>query len=89
MEILDRTGTEQPLVVEGLDQRQDDLSVDVVLKVLASLIADAHRLHAAIAGDRLGDPLVDVLLQPVAMRLLTSRSLIWLSPAGALFRSAA
>ena len=29
---------------------QDDLAVDVVLQVLVRLVADAHRPHAAIAG---------------------------------------
>ncbi len=46
---------------------QDDLAVDVVLKVLARLVADAHRLHAAVALDGLDDALVDVLLQSDAV----------------------
>jgi hypothetical protein len=67
IEVVDRAGPQQPGVVEALNQRQDDLSVDVVLQMFARLIADADRLHAAIARDGGDDPLVDVLLQPDAI----------------------
>ncbi|MNI37516.1 hypothetical protein D3C73_916090 [compost metagenome] len=63
-EILDRAGTQQAMIEEGLHQGQDDLAVDVVLKMLVRLIADAHRLHAAIAFDAVDDTLDDGRLQP-------------------------
>jgi hypothetical protein len=67
VEVLHRAGAQQPLVEEGLDQRQDDLAVDVVLVVLVRLVADAHRAHAAIARQGLGDALADGGLQPHAV----------------------
>jgi len=48
---------EQPLVEECLHVRQDDLAVRVVLDLLVCLVADAHRAHAAIAGQVAFDPL--------------------------------
>ena len=48
---------EQPLVEERLDVGQDDLAIGVVLDLLIGLVADAHRPHAAIAGEAGLDPL--------------------------------
>ena len=59
VEILQRTRTQQPCVIEGLNQRQHDLSVDVVLQMFVRLIADPHRLHAAVALDAVDDAFAD------------------------------
>ncbi|MNS82515.1 hypothetical protein D3C72_1162620 [compost metagenome] len=67
VEVLDGAGPQHPLVKEGLDQRQDDLAIDVVLQMLVRLIADAHRLHAAIALDAVDDPLADRRFQAHAI----------------------
>lgn len=67
VEILDRARAQQALVIEGLNQGQDDLTVDVVLQVLMGLIADPNGLHAAIALDRIDDALADARLQPHAI----------------------
>ena len=51
-EVLHRRGTQQAAVEEGLRRGQHDVAIDVVLQVLERLVADAHRAHAAIAGER-------------------------------------
>ena len=43
---------EQPLVEEGLGVGEDDLAVGVVLDLGVGGVADPHRPHAAIAGQR-------------------------------------
>ena len=67
VEVVDRARPQHPLVEEGLNQRQDDLAIDVVLQMLVRLIADAHRLHPAIALDAIDDTLADRRLQAHAI----------------------
>ncbi len=43
---------EQAMVEESLRCAENDVAVDVVLDVLERLVADAHRRHAAVAGER-------------------------------------
>ena len=43
---------EQAMVEERLRRAEDDVAVHVVLEVLEGLVADPHRAHAAIAGQR-------------------------------------
>ena len=67
MEVLDRSRPDQTLVIEGLNQRQDDLAVDVVLEVLVRLVADPDRLHAAVAVDAVDNPLAQTGFQTHAI----------------------
>ena len=53
----------QPVVEKGLRRAQDDMAVDVVLDVLGGLVAEAHRPHAAIAGQVRGRSLGEVVFQ--------------------------
>lgn len=57
LEILSVRRPQQAFVEEGLHGGQDNLSVHVVLQMLVGLVADAHRSHAAIAGQVLGEML--------------------------------
>ena len=52
----------QPLVDEHVRCAEDDAAVGVMLRLLRCLVADAHRPHAAEAGEIGGDALVERLI---------------------------
>jgi hypothetical protein len=49
----------QALVEEDVGGGQHRRAIDVVLDLLIGLVADAHRAHAAVAGQPVGDSFVE------------------------------
>jgi hypothetical protein len=63
-------GTRQALIEEQLPRGQDHGAVHIVLRLLIRQVADAHRAHAAVAFQRIDDPLLDVRLPGDAVQRL-------------------
>src|SRR5678815_3507150 len=67
-EIVDARRMQQSAIEECLRGREDSVAVDVVLSVLVSLVADADRPHAAIAGQGVDEALDDFAFQADAIQ---------------------
>ncbi len=57
LEQRDVAAADQPIVEEHVRRREDRRAVDVVLHLPVRVVADPHRPHAAIAGERVDDRL--------------------------------